>query len=406
MKLFKTIILSSVLLVFLYSIFYIPNSASAFEATSTSFELHAGDIEGIVASSTSASFQLRSAAPQTAIATSTSATYSITSGILYWLFSWFQNRYDQIHYRWREDTDNEVNAPFLVGQDLQYPSFPKNTVKRLRFEVSNEGWTRSGSAAFTLEVASTTTCSSGSYATVPTDYSSTWRIATSTNFVDKAATTDVGINGGLDNENRTFVAGQILETSTTTDPITLTSSDFTEVEYAVMATDSANNGGTYCFRLTNSGATSGTGYSFGYSKYAVAIVAAGLPPYGTLDSAVFDTQVGTAGAAGQGAAYNSIMWNGSLNGGGTAVQFQLATSATSTGPWTFYGSSDNGATCTNGFYYYSNTPGIPVELSCAPTYHNNQRYFRYRVRLCSAANCSSSGTISPIVDDVVVNWAP
>lgn len=431
MKNIKTIITSCLLVSILYSILYIPYSAPtalAFDATSTSFELHAGDIESTVGSSTSATFGLRNAGGQNATASSSATTKSISAGILYWLFGFFNAQYTQVHYRWRDDNGtNETDATFPINLDIQYPSFPKNTVKRLRFEVSNEGWTRGAAPALTLEVAQTATCSSGTYAMVPTDYSGHWHIATSTKFVNGDPTTNVSISGGLTDENANFVTGRIMDTGTTTIPITLTSSDFTEVEFAVMALDAATNANPYCFRLTNSGATSGTGYAFSYvfsgqEKYAIASVASGLPATGTLESAVFDTF--TTATSSQGPAYNSIMWNGTVgtDEGTGKVRFQLATSDCANGldyssgcttgaGWTFYGNQSG--TCSTGNYYDTLTsgagggPGVPVEISCSASQsQNNKRYFKYRIQICSSADCTSSGATSPVVRGVVVNWAP
>lgn len=409
MKTQKTIIIYFVLASFLGAIFYVPYSASAFESSSATFEIHAGDAESVVGSSTSATFKLHNAGGQNATASSSLTTTSISSGILYWLHSFFTANYNQIHYRWRaDDGTNETDATFPVNIDTQYASFPKNIVKRLRFEVSNEGWTRGVAPVFTLEVAQTATCSSGTYAPVLADYSGHWHIATSTKFVDGDPTTNVA--GGLTDENRIFVTGRIKDTGNTTVAITLTSSDFTEIEFGVMALDASTNTNPYCFRLTNNGATSGTGYVYTYSQYAIATVVSGLPATGTLDSAVFDTFDG--GGANQGPAYNSIMWDGTTEGTGK-VQFQLATSDSSSGPWNFYGSSDNGVTCGAGYYYDTLTsgagggPGKPVEVSCAASQsQNNKRYYKYRIQICSSTDCSSSGVTSPIVTGVVVNWAP
>lgn len=401
----------------LLSICYFVPLAQAFESSSTNFEIHAGDIESAVGSSTSATFRLHDAGGQNATASSSLTVTSVSSGILYWLYSFFTASYDQIHYRWRADDNTEALATFPVNIDTQYASFPKNTVKRLRFEVSNEGWTRGTAPAFTLEVAQTATCSSGTYAPVLADYSGHWHIATSTQFTDGAATTNVA--GGLTDENRSFVAGQIKDTGNTTGTVTLASSDFTEIEFGVMALDASTNINPYCFRLTNNGATSGTGYVFSYSQYAVASVVSGLQATGSLESAVFDTFDG--GGANQGPAYNSIMWKGTEEGTGK-VRFQLATSdcpngetnppTCNTGTWGWYGSSDGGVTCGSGFYYDTGVgptygPGKPVEISCSASQaQNNKRYYKYKIQICSSADCASSGVTSPIVDDVVVNWAP
>ncbi|MBI5742369.1 MAG: hypothetical protein HZA25_00840, partial [Candidatus Niyogibacteria bacterium] len=365
------------------------------------FEIHAGDTESITGTSTSASFGEHNAGGQTAVGTSTSATFSDCSGILCWLMGWFTPRYTQSHYRWRNDDNNEALATFFANEDTQYVNFPINTAVRLRFEISNEGWTRGAAPAFTLEFAelsSGTDCENGPFATsyvaVPTNYSLEMHLSTTT-VADATATSDVA--NGLTNENATFVAGQVKTLGNTTAAITLDSDKFTEIEYGVSATSLASAAANvpYCFRVTNGGSTVNMGYS--QSTYAKAVLASGLSPTGTLTSAIFDTTVADP-------AYNSIMWKGDLNSSLGKVQFQLATSDSSGGPWTFYGSQ--GGVCNTTNFYDTTGSDAPVELSCAPTQHNNQQYYKYKIQICSASDCTSNGTASPIVNDVVVNWSP
>lgn len=118
---------------------------------------------------------------------------------------------------------------------------------------------------------------------------------------------------------------------------------------------------------------------------------------GTLTSVAFDTT-----ASADGPAYNSIMWKGSLNGGTGKVRFQLATSGSSSGPWNFIG----GDTCASGDWYSPSGPNSPIEISCAAQNHNNQRYFKYKIQLCSNSDCATAGSTSPTVNDVVVSWSP
>ncbi|MFA6096806.1 MAG: hypothetical protein WC788_04225 [Candidatus Paceibacterota bacterium] len=123
-------------------------------------------------------------------------------------------------------------------------------------------------------------------------------------------------------------------------------------------------------------------------------------------SSTFDT-----GSA-KGAAYNSIMWIGLLNGGG--VRLQLATSncpngktnppaCDDSGNWAYLG-PDQGLGCLD-TTYYENASGAPQEIKCYDD-HNNKKYFRYKIILCSDPSCAISGSNNPQVDSVVVNWAP
>lgn len=143
----------------------------------------------------------------------------------------------------------------------------------------------------------------------------------------------------------------------------------------------------------------------------------GVAAYGTLTSSLFDSTATTTG----GGSYNSIMWDGNQNGSLGSVYFQFAASdctngktnapaCNDAGVWNFIG----GSTCASGDWFNVPTLLTPVELvgSGAPAVNcsnawNNKRYYRYKVKICSAANCDAGGgTASPIVQKIVVNWAP
>ncbi|MDO8572272.1 MAG: hypothetical protein Q7S11_00710 [bacterium] len=143
----------------------------------------------------------------------------------------------------------------------------------------------------------------------------------------------------------------------------------------------------------------------------------GISIKGELTSAVFDSGVVS------GAAYNSILWKGTLGSGSYPgkVRFQIATSnclggqtdvGCTIGSWGS-GSSDykGGGTCSNSDWYDPGTinaqsQDIPIEITCAPSqFQNNKRYFRYKIQICSK-DCVDPGDSSPVVNDVIVNWAP
>jgi hypothetical protein len=236
-----------IFLLIILTSFFVVLIANAFESTSTNFEIHAGDVESIVGTATSSNFQNRSAGGQEATGFSTSTNRKIYSGILYWLFSKFTTDYTQIHYRWRNDDGSESSATWAAGEDTAISNLAKNTIRRLRFEISNEGWTRGGGIQFKIQYAQAVSCAGASYSDVPTDTSLAWQIADSTNLTDGAATTNV--SPGLTDENASFVAGQVKDTSNLTSAITITSENFTEIEYSLKATNNAVDGGSYCFRL-------------------------------------------------------------------------------------------------------------------------------------------------------------
>lgn len=108
---------------------------------------------------------------------------------------------------------------------------------------------------------------------------------------------------------------------------------------------------------------------------------------GWLESSTFDTGVS------RGAQLNSFLWQGDLPVG-TAVKFQFASSNSSSGPWTFMGTDGTSST------YYTTDPNVSLKLDYSQ--HTNKRYFRYKAFLFS----NVSSTLTPRVDDIIVNWSP
>ena len=159
---------------------------------------------------------------------------------------------------------------------------------------------------------------------------------------------------------------------------------------------------TYTLNITPSGIII---YDFGASmsethRYQPPSCGGGYAISGQLTSAIFDT-TGTS----TGAAYNAFLWKGvmGIGQGPGKVRFQLATSDSTSGPWSFYG----GTTCAVGDWFDPGGPNIPIEIkgSNCITQFNNKRYFRYQVQICSL-DCVSAGNSTPRVDDLIVNWAP
>jgi hypothetical protein len=176
----------------------------------------------------------------------------------------------QIHYRWRNDDGGEVGATWAANQDTVLTDLQKSTTKRLRIEISNEGTATAVGTTYRLEVseANPSTCAAGTYTRVDST-SDHWDIVTSTGFDDADATSN--INPGLSDENTTFMSGQLKESNDQTTGIVLTSTHFTEIEYALQATASATASATYCFRVSNAGSTTDFTYTEGtYGKVTLA----------------------------------------------------------------------------------------------------------------------------------------
>jgi hypothetical protein len=127
----------------------------------------------------------------------------------------------------------------------------------------------------------------------------------------------------------------------------------------------------------------------GTSNYQVKTTWISTSTSGTLDSTTFDT--GISG----GAQINSVLWNGTLPSpaNGAYVGFQFAVANASSGPWSYKGSDGTSNT------WYTASPGTPKTVDFV--FHNNARYFRYRVKLVS----NQAQTLSPRVNDINVNWS-
>ena len=97
-----------------------------------------------------------------------------------------------------------------------------------------------------------------------------------------------------------------------------------------------------------------------------------------------------------GAAFNSIMWIGNQPAG-TAVKFQFASATTTTG---FPEPKGPDGTSLSTDTYNPTGSGAPIALN--RTYHNNHRYFRYKIIL----ETNIARTVGPRVDDVIINWSP
>jgi len=166
----------------------------------------------------------------------------------------------QIHYNWRNDDGSETTATSIEGtEDTSATGFANGTTRRLRLEVSAEGSTSSAAVQYRLEYGQKiTTCAAiSSWTDVGTGGGGDWDVVNTANLTDGNNTTNVAsqANGGVTDENTTFLTtnGAQKDTSSQTGSITLTNSEFVELEYAIEPTAGAPQGNTYCFRLSDAG---------------------------------------------------------------------------------------------------------------------------------------------------------
>ena len=116
---------------------------------------------------------------------------------------------------------------------------------------------------------------------------------------------------------------------------------------------------------------------------------------------VFDT--GTEGAA-----YNPLCGRGAgrVVSRSGKVRVKIATADSDAGPWDYRGPETTCSTNTaSDSDWYVAAADTPLEAGCFAN-HNNKRYFRYRVQICSSSDCATAGSYTPEVQDVVVSWSP
>ncbi len=164
----------------------------------------------------------------------------------------------QIRYHWRNDDNTEALATSKTGgtEGISFSGYQRTPV-RLRMEVSNEGGASSLATQYRLEYSlATTSCN---LATGWTDVGASngdFDMSPSANLTDGNDTTNIAVaQGGVTNENTTFLTpnGGVKDTSSQTGNITLSTTQYVELEYSIIASTTAADGNTYCMRLTNAG---------------------------------------------------------------------------------------------------------------------------------------------------------
>jgi len=165
---------------------------------------------------------------------------------------------NQEHFRWRDDSATvDVDDGWLtVNEDSNdIGDIAKGTDMRLRFETARTGasdpartyrleWTAKGAGS----------CDSGDESWTRMDTASdAFAMIDATNLTNGTA---IAVSY-LPPEKTTFVNGESVDSGSsgddTADAITLADDEYTEVEFAFEPTTDAENGTTYCFRVTDAG---------------------------------------------------------------------------------------------------------------------------------------------------------
>lgn len=170
----------------------------------------------------------------------------------------------QTHYHWRNDDGSESGATSATGaEDTPLSALAAADPRRLRVQVSNEGST-STSPTLTLEYGTAApTCGDVTTWTPVVDPGGDWDLSPTVNLTDGADTTNIGLAaGGVSDENTTFITNNdgVRDSTDGVGPVAIDTTEFIELEYSLVASSTASEGQTYCFRLTDNG-TALTNYS-------------------------------------------------------------------------------------------------------------------------------------------------
>jgi hypothetical protein len=158
-----------------------------------------------------------------------------------------------LHYRFRADNGDEVGAEYLGNEDTPILSrLHRGDRVRLRLLLSSVGPVSASNFSYRLE-SSSGACTSWS-AVGSVGGGEAWVMDYSQYILNGTPTTNA--SSLTDPGGKSFVSGVVQVSSSTASSLTLTSSQFTELEYVITSTSAATSDTTYCFRVTNAGSLS------------------------------------------------------------------------------------------------------------------------------------------------------
>ncbi len=165
----------------------------------------------------------------------------------------------QTHYHWRQDTGSEALSPSATGgiEDTPISALQTEVPRRLRIGLSNDGSTTTFPTTFRLEygVAAPTCNDVGTWIDVA-EADDDWNMFDSSNLTNGADTTDVAVGlGGVSPENNFFLTpnGGVRDTESETGSMQVDFDEYTALEYSIVASTTATEGNTYCFRVSDQG---------------------------------------------------------------------------------------------------------------------------------------------------------
>ncbi|MEM9336234.1 MAG: hypothetical protein AAGA35_00050 [Patescibacteria group bacterium] len=163
----------------------------------------------------------------------------------------------QTSYRWRNNDGTEITATAAQNENTPLENVAVSTIYRARVLVDNTGGVGSQSTQYRLEYGTKITTCSAVASWQDVDVGTAFDMASTSQLVDGNDTTDISTTtAGIENPSgQTFQGtnGGQKEDDSVTSGITLSATQFTELEYAILATADSGFDTTYCFRVTAAG---------------------------------------------------------------------------------------------------------------------------------------------------------
>jgi hypothetical protein len=178
-------------------------------------------------------------------------------------------------YHWRNNDGSEVTATSRTGgsENTQLNDLARSTPVRLRLGAYNNGSTSTVNSSLQLEygVANPSCSSIGTWISVDASPDA-WDMFDSAQLTHGANTTDIATSsGGITNAvGTTFVTSNngVRDTNSATAALSIDTNAFVEYEFSLLASSTATQGATYCFRLTEGGTP------MSYTQYPSVLIAA------------------------------------------------------------------------------------------------------------------------------------
>lgn len=215
--------------------------------------------------------------PSTDVTVTNSTAWPATAAVISGTTLVYNDTPTQVHYHWRNDNGTEITATSRTSgtEDTPLTALQQATSTRLRIGISNEGSSTTPAMQYRLEYAQTSDACSLATGWIDVDAAGgDFDMHNTANLTDGSDTTNVIVaDGGLTNENNTFLTpnGGVKDTSSQTGAIVLSTTQYVDLEYSIIASTTAAEGNTYCFRVTNQGVELST-----YNQYPRVNIAADI----------------------------------------------------------------------------------------------------------------------------------